>query len=218
MATSVADVALMWSVLTESPIPEPRLEGLTVGLLTQPPSVGGSRPPASSATERHVARLEELGARVVEATIPEPREDTWPLFFHEAAESHRETFPARADEYGENVRTKMQRCLDVTDEEVAVARRLRAEYRDLCDEATDGIDLLVTPTIPFVAPPADVDELTIRERGISLTFPFDSLGWPAVAIPCGPAENGLPASVQLVGPPGEDALVLAAGRLLASLI
>jgi aspartyl-tRNA(Asn)/glutamyl-tRNA(Gln) amidotransferase subunit A len=140
------------------------------------------------------------------------------LFMREAADVHRGLFPERADEYGENVRTKMQRCLDVTDEEVAVARRLRAEYRDLCDEATDGIDLLVTPTIPFVAPPADVDELTIRERGISLTFPFDSLGWPAVAIPCGPAENGLPASVQLVGPPGEDALVLAAGRLLASLI
>ena len=140
------------------------------------------------------------------------------LFMREVADVHRGLFPERADEYGENVRTKIQRCLDVTDEEVAVARRLRAEYRDLCDEATDGIDLLVTPTIPFVAPPADVDELTIRERGISLTFPFDSLGWPAVALPCGPAENGLPASVQLVGPPGEDALVLAAGSLLASLI
>ena len=81
-----------------------------------------------------------------------------------------------------------------------------------------GIDLLVTPTIPFVAPPADVDELTIRERGISLTFPFDSLGWPALALPAGAAEDGLPASVQLVGRPGADALVLAAGRVLASLI
>jgi Asp-tRNA(Asn)/Glu-tRNA(Gln) amidotransferase A subunit family amidase len=74
----------------------------------------------------------------------------------------------------------------------------------------------VTPTIPFVAPPADVDELTIRERGISLTFPFDSLGWPALALPCGPAEDGLPASVQLAGPSGADSLVLAAGALLAS--
>jgi Asp-tRNA(Asn)/Glu-tRNA(Gln) amidotransferase A subunit family amidase len=106
----------------------------------------------------------------------------------------------------------------VTDEQVEIARRLRASYRDRCDEATQDVDLIVTPTIPFVAPPADADELAIRERGISLTFPFDSLGWPALALPCGSAEGGLPASLQLVGPPGADALVLAAGELLASLI
>jgi len=131
------------------------------------------------------------------------------LFMREAADVHRGLFPERADEYGENVRTKMQRCLDVTDEEVAVARRLRAEYHDLCDEATDGIDLLVTPTIPFVAPPADVDELTIRGPGTAFTYPFSALGWPALA---------LPPYVQLVGRSGDDGLVLAAGKLLASLI
>ena len=49
---------------------------------------------------------------------------------------------------------------------------------------------------------------------ISRTFPFNVLGWPALALPCGPAEDGLPASVQLAGPDGADALVLAAGELL----
>ncbi len=46
------------------------------------------------------------------------------------------------------------------------------------------------------------------------TAPFNVLGWPALALPCGTAEDGLPASVQLVGRPGDDALVLAAGVLL----
>jgi Asp-tRNA(Asn)/Glu-tRNA(Gln) amidotransferase A subunit family amidase len=46
---------------------------------------------------------------------------------------------------------------------------------------------------------------------IRLTRPFNSLGWPALALPCGPAEDGLPASVSLVGRTGEDALVLAVG-------
>ena len=82
----------------------------------------------------------------------------------------------------------------------------------------DGVDLLLTPTIGFVAPPADVDELTIRERGIRFTYPFDSLGWPALALPCGAAEHGLPASVQLAAPSGKDGRVLAAGRMLASLV
>jgi Asp-tRNA(Asn)/Glu-tRNA(Gln) amidotransferase A subunit family amidase len=78
----------------------------------------------------------------------------------------------------------------------------------------DGIDLVLTPTTLFVAPPADVDELTIREAAIRFTFPFNALGWPALALPCGAAEDGLPASAQLVGRPGDDALVLAAGGLL----
>jgi aspartyl-tRNA(Asn)/glutamyl-tRNA(Gln) amidotransferase subunit A len=45
-------------------------------------------------------------------------------------------------------------------------------------------------------------------------LPINALGWPALALPCGKAEDGLPASVQLVGRAGDDALVLAAGRLL----
>jgi len=140
------------------------------------------------------------------------------LFMREVADVHRGLFPERADEYGDNVRGKIERCLAVTDAEVETARAARVAYRKRFDSATAGIDLLVTPTIPFVAPPADVDELTIRERGISLTFPFDSLGWPALALPCGAAEDGLPASVQLVARAGADELVLAAGEALASLV
>jgi len=49
---------------------------------------------------------------------------------------------------------------------------------------------------------------------ILLTFPWSVVGAPVLAMPCGPAELGLPASLQLVGRPGDDALVLAAGALL----
>jgi Asp-tRNA(Asn)/Glu-tRNA(Gln) amidotransferase A subunit family amidase len=136
----------------------------------------------------------------------------------EVADVHSGLFPENADAYGDNVRGKLERCLRVTDAEVESARRAREEYRERCDEVLAGVDLLVTPTVGMVAPPADVDELTIRERGIRFTYPFDSLGWPALALPCGPAEDGLPASVQLAGRSGDDARVLATGRLLASLV
>ena len=49
---------------------------------------------------------------------------------------------------------------------------------------------------------------------IRFTLPFNTVGRPALALPCGPAEDGLPASVQLAGRQGDDALVLAAGALL----
>jgi aspartyl-tRNA(Asn)/glutamyl-tRNA(Gln) amidotransferase subunit A len=140
------------------------------------------------------------------------------LFMREVADVHRALFPEHADEYDERVRTKIEACLEVTDAEVATAQRLRALYREQCAEALEDYDLLVTPTTAFVAPPDTVDEREIRRGGIRFTYPFDSLGWPALALPCGPAEDGLPASVQLAAPERADGRVLAAGALLASLV
>ena len=152
--------------------------------------------------------------RAVDFAFPDPVENK--LFMREVADVHRGLYPEYADDYGEAIRWKLELCAAVSDGEVATAERLRAEYRERCEEVVDGLDILVTPTTAFVAPPADADERALRSRGIRLTYPFDCLGWPALAIPCGPAENGLPASVQLVGRPGDDARVLAVGSLLAS--
>ena len=132
----------------------------------------------------------------------------------EAAESHRGLFPEHADAYGENVRAKLERCLRVTDTELAAGLRRLEEYRERAAEAVEGIDLLVTPTLAFVAPPAIKDDREIGDAVIRFTYPFNALGWPALALPCGPAGHGLPASVQLVAPVAEDASVLAAGSML----
>ena len=135
-------------------------------------------------------------------------------FMREIADVHRELFAENAELYGENVRPKIERCLEVTDAEASRAAATRESYRARAEEALGAADLLVTPTMMFVAPPADVDEISTRSRFIRFTYPFDVLGWPALALPCGAAEDGLPASVQLVGRPGTDAVVLAAGALV----
>ena len=134
-----------------------------------------------------------------------------------SADVHRALFPDNEELYGDNVRGKIERCLRVGDAEAAASERERAEYRERLAEAVGELDLILTPTVPFVAPPAEIDELEIRGGGTSLTYPFSSLGWPALALPCGPAEDGLPASVQLAARSGKDALVLAAGRLLSTM-
>jgi aspartyl-tRNA(Asn)/glutamyl-tRNA(Gln) amidotransferase subunit A len=163
--------------------------------------------------------------RVAEAAelFPRRREIELPLapanradFMREVADVHRALFPRSEELYGENVRGKIEKCLRVSDTEVAAAERERAEYRERFLEAAGEVDLVVTPTVLLVAPPADADELALRLPATDHTYPFSSLGWPALALPCGPAEDGLPASVQLAAPAGADARVLAAGRLLAA--
>jgi aspartyl-tRNA(Asn)/glutamyl-tRNA(Gln) amidotransferase subunit A len=135
-------------------------------------------------------------------------------FSREVADVHRELFAEYADEYGETVRRKIERCLAVTDAEYERAVVARERYREQLAEAVAGIDLVLTPALECVAPPAPADELALRGRLTKLTLPLNAVGWPAVALPCGPAENGLPASVQLTAPQGQDALVLGAAAAL----
>lgn len=162
-------------------------------------------------------------ARVQKAAefFPRRREVAFPLpegigavFMREAAESHRGLFPEHGDAYGGNVRAKLERCVQVTDTEYEAALRRLQDYRERGAEAIEELDLLVTPTLAFVAPPVFEDDQALRDAMIRFTIPFNALGWPALALPCGPAEHALPASVQLSAPAGNDAHILAAGALL----
>lgn len=165
------------------------------------------------------ARVEQaatLFPRRSVVALPEPA-GIGRLFMHEVAGVHRELFAENSDLYGEDVRIKIERCLEVSDAEAEQAARRREEYRAIVEEALGGVDLVVSPTLPCVAPPigaGGVGDLEVRETLISRTFPFNALGWPALALPSGAAEHGLPASLQIAGRPGADALVLAAGRML----
>ena len=159
------------------------------------------------------ARVEEAAAAfgaVERLDFPFP-DGVYPVFRREVAEVHRELFAEHRDGYGASVRPKIERCLATTEEEAAAAERARERYREAAGEALGDLDLLVAPTMTTVAQPTGVPELELREEAIRLTFPFNALGWPVLALPCGPAEDGLPASLSVIGRPGDDALVLAAG-------
>jgi len=161
------------------------------------------------------ARVEEVAARFPRREtidFPRPRNDA--QFRREIADVHRGLFPEHADSYGEDVREKIEECLAISEGETEAAARERELYREQCLELLEGFDLLLTPTLSFVAPPVGTITNANRNWNTRFTFPFNALGWPALALPCGPAEDGLPASAQLVGRAGEDALVLAAGSSL----
>jgi aspartyl-tRNA(Asn)/glutamyl-tRNA(Gln) amidotransferase subunit A len=139
---------------------------------------------------------------------------TGPIFGREVAEVHARLWQQHADLYGQNVAHKVEQALRVTDAELQVALRTRELYREQLAEIMSDMDLVLTPTLAMVAPPAALGEPAVRERLLQFTYPWNAIGAPALALPCGSADHGLPASVQLVGRPGEDRAVLAAGRRL----
>jgi Asp-tRNA(Asn)/Glu-tRNA(Gln) amidotransferase A subunit family amidase len=196
LARTVGDVALAWSALTGKPVPEPALDGLTVGLLTRPPSVGDSvLAEESTLAEQWVRGLERLGARVVPATIPEPEASTWPVFFHEARESHRKTFPARADEYSAPLRTKLELAQEVRTEEVERAYRALERWRRYEPE----VDLYVSPAVAIELPEAECNELEVRIPFTAWLRWVNLIGWAGLAV----------GNMHLVAP--RDEVVLAAG-------
>jgi aspartyl-tRNA(Asn)/glutamyl-tRNA(Gln) amidotransferase subunit A len=160
--------------------------------------------------------------RAAAAHFPRRRDIDWPLadigplFMREVANVHRDLYAEHAELYGDELAVKIERCLAVSDAEATHAARARENYREQSAELLEGLELLLTPTLVCVAPPTGIGDLALRETLIRHTLPFNTLGWPALALPCGPAEDGLPASAQLVGRPGSDALVLAAGERLAA--
>ena len=106
--------------------------------------------------------------------------------------------------------------MEVTDREYEAGLETRERYRDRFAELMRGIDVVLTPTQPIVAPPVGIGDLELRGQLTKFTYPFSAIGAPALAVPCGEAEDGLPASIQVIGRPGMDALVLGVGALLES--
>ncbi len=196
MGSSVADVALLWSVLSGRAVPEPRLDGLTVGLLRRAPDLAdGRETEASDVAESWAADLGRLGARVVESAIPAADANMWPLFLHEAAVSHRATFPARADEYAYTIRPKLEAAQQVAADAVATAYGALESWRAYRPE----VDLYVSPCYAIDLPPEDADELEIRLPLSSFLRWVNLIGWAGLAV----------GNMQFVAQ--DDTTVLAAG-------
>jgi aspartyl-tRNA(Asn)/glutamyl-tRNA(Gln) amidotransferase subunit A len=130
-------------------------------------------------------------------------ESVVPAFMREVGDVHRELYAENSELYGENIRAKIERCIAVSDAEYSSASQAREELRERAECALDGFDVLVTPVLSCPVPPADCEEIEVRAAMTRFTFPFNALGWPALAV----------GNVQIVGRPGDDALVLGVGRM-----
>lgn len=155
-----------------------------------------------------------LGAQVSEIEIPyglEAAQANGRIVTSEAAAYHRERLRENPEMFGDDVRWRMEIGAAYTSTDYILARRLGTEFRRQMERFLERYDLLLTPTTPITAPPLDgpdgVEQARILTR---FTSPFNLSGLPALSIPCGFTEEGLPIGLQLITHPWSEAKLLCA--------
>jgi aspartyl-tRNA(Asn)/glutamyl-tRNA(Gln) amidotransferase subunit A len=174
MARSAADCALAWSVLSGEPVPEPSLDGKRIGVLDRHPSLGVGAP----------AELDPRAAQLADVvvTMPVPEADVWPVFYAEAAESHRATYPGRADDYGPVIRAKLETGQRTQPGAVAAGYRALERWRRAA-VSEPAADVVVSPVLGLAELPAiETHEKEFRIPFSAYARVFSLLGWPAIAI------------------------------------
>ena len=189
----------MWSLLTERPAPEPRLAGLTVGLLRQPPGIGDGRETERSRRGRGVGRRSRAarGAASSRRACPEPSART-PGRSSSTRRCGRTPPRSRAapSEYGElDAEEARGGAARATPEEIDAAYRAIEEWR----RYEPDVDLYVSPCYAIELPEEEADELDVRLPLTSFLRWVNLTGWAGLAI----------GNMQLIAP--RDEVVLAAG-------
>lgn len=168
-----------------------------------------------------ISNLESFGHELVDVEIPniQRAEEIWaPIRFSEASAYHDSWLRERPNDYGEDVRTKLERGSRFSAVEYILAKKNAVEFRERVLKTMKEVDAFVTPTTPIPAPKIgegivsvgsmklDVYSIMVRQ-----TLPFNVAGFPAVSLPMGLTKEGLPMGFQIAGRPFEEAVILGIG-------
>ena len=240
MARTVAECALQLEVMAgESPrdprtppVPVERwteavsrgVEGLTVGVAERY-FFEHTAPDIAASARRGVAALRDAGARIVEVDMQ------WPTklgvadpFTPEEAATVWEFWPERRADFGPDVARDLEAAEPMLAVDSAITSQNRLEYRARMHESlvADGIDLVASPAQAFTPPHIGVTEVPFAGKDAfdvtfamcGLTQIFNILGWPAISVPCGRDDAGMPVGLQLAALPWRESYCLAAAAIV----
>ncbi len=122
----------------------------------------------------------------------------------EAAQLHRQRVEEHPDKFGKDVLANLQRGLEVKAIDYLQALEDRERLSDEVEEAMAGVDAILVPATPRVAPLIEESD-GVRPLLTRFTRPFNVTGQPIVTLPAPSA--GLPVGIQVIGHFGDDATV-----------
>lgn len=108
---------------------------------------------------------------------------------------------------GADVAERLRMGAGISDAQVAAARVVQGQWQDELGKVFERVELVALPVLSTFPPPLERADELLRIR---FTLPVNLAGAPALALPV-PTASRLPASLQLVGPPGSEERLVAAG-------
>lgn len=170
----------------------------------------------------HAARrITEAGALLDEVELDwSSPYDCWTVFFYGGIAARVANLMAeKGDQLDPGLRPIVERGLKLSAVDYVNALVQRNAFWQRVRLLFEKYDLLVTPTLSVPPFPVGRDrpEWPVSKDGSELrwspfTFPFNLTGQPAISVPCGWTEAGLPVGLQIVGRRFDDATVLRAAR------
>jgi len=240
MARTVAECALQLEVLAgasprdprTAPVPVERwseavrrgVAGLTVGVAERY-FFEYTAPDIAAQARRGIDALRDAGARIVEVDMQ------WPTklgiadpFTPEEAATLWEFWPEHRADFGPDVVRDLEAAGPMLAVDSAITSQNRLEYRARMHEtlAAAGIDLVATPAQAFTPPKIGVTEVPFAGKpAFDVTFAmcgltqiFNILGWPAISVPSGRDDAGMPVGLQLASLPWQESYCLAAAAVV----
>ncbi|WP_345528831.1 amidase [Nocardioides endophyticus] len=230
LAASVREAAALLDVISHPAAPRtaPMVQGIDLSGLSytvwQTDTIVD--PAIQEGIDRTVATLAVLGG----ADVPRAANDldraralnAWEFTFRSGAAAAVQAMPPGA-KMDPSLADLARIGASFTDHDRQAARDDRASVRRSVDELFHQVDILVSPvtaTLPFAVghdvPPGS--DLTYFHEWSPWTHPFNVTGNPAISIPTGLSDSGLPTAVHLVAGRGRDGLLLqVAAQLEAAL-
>jgi aspartyl-tRNA(Asn)/glutamyl-tRNA(Gln) amidotransferase subunit A len=202
-------------------------------------SVEGMEPGVTAACNEAIARLERLGAKLVEVSLPHTEYALATYYITAPAEASanlsrfdgvkyglsvpgetlRDTYErTRGQGFGAEVKRRIMLgtyalSSGYYDAYYLKAQKVRTLIKRDFDQAFEQVDAIVAPTSPTVAFPigARTDDPYQMYLADVFTIPANMAGIPGLALRCG-LSDGLPVSLQLLGKAWDEATILRIGH------
>ena len=200
---------------SSAPVPDYRdslgrgVEGLRIGIVTEEMESDLVEPDVRQAVERAIGVLGELGATPEEVSLPLSKVAgavSGALLATEAANNHSSWVRDRINDYGHDDRILLLTGSVLPAQYYNRTQKLRELIRRQVLEALGNFDALVFPTSGRTAQPVEDDPpVTSKETSSRLPFLltrlFNVASCPAMSVPCGFDDNGMPVGLQIGGKP-----------------
>lgn len=214
LCRSVEDTVIAMECLAATSLRHtpPSIAGLRIGLLRDHFDNAAVTAGVAENMQEAIAALEKQGAIIRDLRISDlgsANSELRKVLLPEASLIHRELHAENATGYAPKTRAQIEAGSGVSAVDYLRAQDFRRQLRAAIEDQFAEADVLLSPSVPFVAPMEDPEFTEDGEEGEMLSSGFATMtGHPSLSLPCGISEN-LPVGLQLTGRLGHDGELLA---------